>query len=405
MFASRTLRRRGKRRVGMIRLTLGPAMVLLAVTNATAQAAQPVADGAIRQWIRELSHDSFSRRQRATRSLAKAGKPVIPAVIDAAKGDDIEVSLRAFAVLKELCLSPDAETSDAACAALGTLTGWESRSVAHRAAEVLQARERHAVACLRNLGASVQVDGKRVTLGERWTGGDEGLAHLKRLTNLESLSLKRASVTNASLKHLKDATNLRSLKLDFVRIGDAGLKHLEGLTDLELLNLRGTAVTDAGLVRLKGMSKLKNLSLEHTLVTDAGMAHLKRFKQLEILYLGGSQVAGPGLRQLEDLARLHYISFQHSTVDDALLNHLAGFTRLKTLGLDDTPVTDVGMEHLTHLTSLEVLWLRNTKVTDASIPHLKNLRSLRRLIIGGTEISDQGRERLNEALPKCLMAR
>ena len=52
--------------------------------------------------------------------------------------------------------------------------------------------------------------------------------------------------------------------------------HLKGLTNLQSLDLRKTKITDAGLVHLKGLNKLQWLYLMGTKVTDAGVSDLKK---------------------------------------------------------------------------------------------------------------------------------
>ena len=104
--------------------------------------------------------------------------------------------------------------------------------------------------------------------------GDEGLAHLKGLTELQHLNLRGASgVTDAGLVHLEGMTKLDSLILDFTTITDAGLEHLATLPSLRFLSLRNTRATGSGLVHLKGSRKLASLGLGRE-VTDAGMASL-----------------------------------------------------------------------------------------------------------------------------------
>jgi len=62
---------------------------------------------------------------------------------------------------------------------------------------------------------------------EKLFGDPVGVPHLKRLTDLQSLSLIGTQVT------------------------DAGLEHLEGLTNLERLRLANTQVTDEGAIKLQ----------------------------------------------------------------------------------------------------------------------------------------------------------
>jgi internalin A len=97
------------------------------------------------------------------------------------------------------------------------------------------------------------VDGPFVT--------DDGLPHLRGLTNLVKLSLRSTRVADAGLAHLKGLTNLTTLDLSSTQVTDAGLAHLKGLTKLLLLDLRGTQVTVAGVKELK--RALPSLSIEH----------------------------------------------------------------------------------------------------------------------------------------------
>jgi hypothetical protein len=83
------------------------------------------------------------------------------------------------------------------------------------------------------------------------TVGDRGLAHVARLTKLETLSLAGSAVTDEGLKSLKDLKNLKSLDLGKTAITDAGLRTLKGLTQLQSVNLCGTLVTKEGVEDLR----------------------------------------------------------------------------------------------------------------------------------------------------------
>ena len=61
------------------------------------------------------------------------------------------------------------------------------------------------------------------------------------------------------------------------KIADAGLAHLKRLTNLQNLDLMGTQITDAGLVHLKGMTNLQDLNLYGCPnITDSGVAELQK---------------------------------------------------------------------------------------------------------------------------------
>jgi len=105
---------------------------------------------------------------------------------------------------------------------------------------------------------------------------DAGLFHLRGLSNLRVLNLRRTQVTDPGLAHLKGLTKLFTLDLSRTQVTDAGLKHLAGMTGLRELYLQGTQVSDAGLKHLAGMTGLRELHLQGTLVSDAGVRELLR---------------------------------------------------------------------------------------------------------------------------------
>jgi hypothetical protein len=80
---------------------------------------------------------------------------------------------------------------------------------------------------------------------------DAVLAHVGRLTLVESLNLHDSSISDSGLVHLKGLTNLRVFLLYRTQVSDAGLMHLKGLTNLTALQVDGTQVTDAGAQELK----------------------------------------------------------------------------------------------------------------------------------------------------------
>ncbi|MGA2255623.1 MAG: hypothetical protein ABSG53_13335, partial [Thermoguttaceae bacterium] len=71
-----------------------------------------------------------------------------------------------------------------------------------------------------------------------------------------------------------------------IKVTDEGLAHLKVLTNLQTLILRGTKVTDTGLAYIEGLTTLQSLNLGYTKVTDTGVAHLKGLINLQVLVLG-----------------------------------------------------------------------------------------------------------------------
>ena len=230
---------------------------------------------------------------------------------------------------------------------------------------------------------------------------DAGLEHLKELTRLRTLFLANTQITDAGLEHIKGLTSLEVLTLDNTQISDAGLEHLKGLTSLITLNLDNTQITGAGLEHIKGLASLESLAFQNSQVTDAGLKHLKGLTKLESLTFRDTQITDAGLEHLKGLAGLEFISLHNAPVTHAGLEHLKELTRLRTLILDKTQITDAGLEHLKGLTRLKALTLHSTLVTDAGLEHLKGLTNLSTLDLGNNQITDAGVEDLKKALPQC----
>ena len=106
---------------------------------------------------------------------------------------------------------------------------------------------------------------------------DKSLAHLQRLPNLESLSIKSQYVTDAGLAHLSQMKNLSVVWLLCPKITDKGLEHLRGLAGLKQISLRSDHVTDKGLKHFKKLSNLSVLALfGNTLITEQGEKWLEK---------------------------------------------------------------------------------------------------------------------------------
>jgi hypothetical protein len=104
-----------------------------------------------------------------------------------------------------------------------------------------------------------------------------GLASLKDLKELVSLSLEDAAITDDALVNLQGLINLKTLNLGNSNISDAGLEHLVGLKKLEELTIAGGTVTDAGLIAIRKLPALKKLDIqEGWKVTPEALATIRQ---------------------------------------------------------------------------------------------------------------------------------
>jgi hypothetical protein len=102
---------------------------------------------------------------------------------------------------------------------------------------------------------------------------------LNGLTNLQTLKLSGACITDEVLQHFSGLSNLQNLESVYSSITDEGLQHLSGLSGLQSLDLSATQVTDAGLQHLSGLTNLKSLHLLET----PGVSHEGKQKLAHIL--------------------------------------------------------------------------------------------------------------------------
>lgn len=119
------------------------------------------------------------------------------------------------------------------------------------------------------------------------------------------------------------------------RIGDDDLAPLEDLPDLDNLYLGGTQISDAGLQHIKGLTELRSLWLGHTQIHDAGLKNLARMQQLSMLDLSGTNVTDAGIPSLVPLRRLRILSLNYTKITDIGLKRLALLNQLRELRFSD----------------------------------------------------------------------
>lgn len=109
--------------------------------------------------------------------------------------------------------------------------------------------------------------------------GSDAMANLVPFTNLETLELWFARITDDDLAQLAGMTKLKSLNLEqCTRVTSAGMDHLLKLPALEVLNLKQTRVEDEALDVLAKCSKLKELDLRNTSIGDEALEKFKAAK-------------------------------------------------------------------------------------------------------------------------------
>jgi hypothetical protein len=308
---------------------------------------------AIERWVQQLDDDAFDVRQAAHQALLKAGKRAI-APLEKAIGRSPEVTYRAFALLKDIGLSSDAEAADLAMKSLERLAGSKDKEIAARARQTDNARQWQIAADFDTAHANVRLTGDNVT----------------------SIRCTIAHVEDLDFRRLRRLPHLVELGLGNPRVNDEVIAQLGPLPKLDHLDLFMSQITDASLKRFKAYPSLKSIPMGQTRVTDAGLVHLKEMKQLE------------------------YVGLRGDNITDAGLVHLEGLTNLTGLYLGETKVTDAGLVHLKKMTKMNRLYLDHLNITDAGLKHLKGMKNLAQLDLRETKVTKEAVDALREALPK-----
>ena len=262
---------------------------------------------------------------------------------------------------------------------------------------------------------------------------DDGLKHLRGLTDLRTLAIRKTPITGSGLadlapltglrelaltesrkfvpanaRHLAAFRNLAALDLSDFETSDAGATVVGGLPGLVELKLSHAGMTDAGAARLAGLTKLKSLVLNGNPVTDAGVAHFRGLTGLVQLDLGYTQVADAGLAHLRGLTGLEVLTLSgNSRITDAGTVHLRGLVGLNYLNLYSVRITDAGLENLTPLTALGRkktysggLDLTRTLITGSGFKHLPKMPDVTSFDLYGTKVTDAGLAELAKAMPQ-----
>jgi internalin A len=229
---------------------------------------------------------------------------------------------------------------------------------------------------------------------------NDGLAHLRGLTDLKKLYLHGTAVDGAGWVHLEKMVQLEELLLPDFPATDADVAHLAGLTRLRVLKLSGGRITDAGLARLGSMTYMEELSLRNTSITS--LEPIRALTQLWQLDLVGSAIDDAGLGPLRECPKLELLWLGQTRVTDAGMAQLSAIPNLRILDLSRTGVGDTGFESICDLPRISYLNMYDTKVSDpglAGVADKLSRTALRNLVVSGPRVTEAGIESLRKKAP------
>lgn len=183
------------------------------------------------EYILDLESEDFKAREKATRTLPEYGEQVIEPLLKVTRGDSLEAAVRAILVIERIYEQGKKSSVGKAEDALDSLTKAANPSVSIRAEEAIDRhvrfREERAVREIRKLGGKVKLwtaedieknvsntppnktlpgQVRYLVLGAKWTGGEQGLRFIKRISHLEALYvIKGHPIPELALDDLRSA--------------------------------------------------------------------------------------------------------------------------------------------------------------------------------------------------------
>ena len=166
---------------------------------------------------------------------------------------------------------------------------------------------------------------------------------LARLRKLRGIDFWDSDVSDDTLELV--GIRFRSLywlDVPSKKITDDGLIHLRTLTDLQHLGLFDSNINGTGIAHLSALPSLERLYLQRAKLTDVGLQSISRLKNLRELALSGNrEISNAGLKSLAVLHRLESLSLMNcwGLTDECLihLESLTNLTSLRTAGSRITP--------------------------------------------------------------------
>lgn len=220
--------------------------------------------------IKDLGARKFAVREAATKELSQAGRSAIPALTEAARSGDLEVTLRSIRILESLLTKGTLADFEAAETALEQLQESQKPAAASRAQNVLASmgavREKRAIAAIEKLGGIVKSEPRQlgfvpnarpsqqlvttVILKKRWKGGEAALEHLEKLRFLQAAYIVEGVVDPAAAAQLEQTIRQKQPNFQVQWRGGACLgvagRGVEGGCEISYVN-DGSAASNAGL--------------------------------------------------------------------------------------------------------------------------------------------------------------
>lgn len=319
-------------------------------------------DGSLDEWIGQLGHENYLRRERASRRLVKAGPKAVGALADAVRTGDLEVVERAASAMIEIAIKvPPREDGGAfkLMTELSTQTVGRPASIARSAlSEIKDFRSDQARKSLARAGVfvgladfSIGAQSRQrmlVEIGDNWNGNLEALQWLEwlngydnarlegevanvgvvqeliKMPDLRTLILADAVIDDASLLALTDVSRLDTLEFQYSKLKESHGDLIAGLPLRTSLILMGTGLSEGRADQLK--DELPGLQIQYRRGGFLGVMCIDNFDVCEVTGIQeGSAAEAAGLIRGDVITMINDREIKHfRDLQNAINEHVPG---------------------------------------------------------------------------------
>lgn len=256
----------------------------------------------VQRWIEQLASDQYVERELATLRLSEQGVEVVPQLVQAVDGGDLERIERIVDLLKRMTLQEEPKDPPIGWDALQQIAVKSSGVAAGRARGAMetirQRRNRDALSMLRReevrIGisdvvlAASQINGNSVHIPEDWEGDFASLAWLRWLQGIEYAAVEGRRVNRAMLAEVARMPDLHNLLIANADLAAEDLAPLKRIARIDMLEIRYTPITDDAIALLKKLPIRQSLILNATDITPQAVEELRTaLPAVRIIYKRG----------------------------------------------------------------------------------------------------------------------
>lgn len=213
---------------------------------------------------------------------------------------------------------------------------------------------------------------------------------ISQIDNLEEFTILHTTAQNAWIAPLAKLKSLKSLVIiNQSKLGDEGLAHLAGLKQLEAFSYIGTSMTGEPFKDFNGWNNLKRSSYRGSRMNDAGLTAIcEKFPNLESLVLAHGFYTDESVAGLARLKKLTRLEIGSPKATPKCLQHIVGLP-LDYLQLGDGLDAPAGIAIIKDIKTLKRLTLTNCTATkDEDLKLVAGMKHLEHLELGSITIPE-----------------